>query len=153
MLTSTQFRVLSGVCLLVAVSGCSSSSKASTPTSVRTAPTSTTVVKAVACGGTSTVPDAVVASRAAGLNGTGPIEYTVRQVRVSTSDPTWARFAQVAKPAYRDNFQPAYGLVQCQAGHWTVIDFGTAKVGCPGKGRLPGPVPPAKVRNELQLGC
>ncbi len=99
-------------------------------------------MKAAACGARSTIPAAVLASRT--LNGTGPIEYTVGDVQVPTMDPTWARFAQIAKPEYRKNFQPAYGLVQGQTGHWTVIDFGTAKVGCPSKARLPGPLPPSK---------
>ena len=91
-------------------------------------------------------------SKVVGLNGPGPIDYIVNHVVVSSTDPTWARFNQDAKPGAE--YQPEAGIVHCDADHWTVIDFGTAGVGCPGPERDPSiSVPPAQVRKELQLGC
>ena len=110
--------------------------------------TATTIAADEPCGGVAAVPDAVRASATGGLNGESD-RYEVQDVRVSTSDPTWARFAVVAKVGQETSFQNQTGVVQCTlAGSWNVTDVGSAGVGCDGDD-----APPDAVRSELGLTC
>jgi hypothetical protein len=99
------------------------------------------------CGGVATVPAAVRASSVGGLSGTSA-SYNVTDVRVATSDPTWARFAVVAKAGQEGDFQNGYGVVQCTLLGWAVNDVGSSGVGCDDAG-----APPEAVRSELGLDC
>jgi hypothetical protein len=99
------------------------------------------------CGGVATVPAAVRASSVGGLSGTSA-SYDVTDVRVASSDPTWARFAVVAKAGQEGNFQNGYGVAQCTLLGWAVNDVGSSGVGCDGAG-----APPKALRPELGLDC
>jgi hypothetical protein len=99
------------------------------------------------CGGVAAVEAAVRASPTGGLAGESE-RYDVRDVRVSTSDPTWARFAVVAKAGQETAFQNQTGVVQCTLVGWNVTDVGTAGVGCEG-----ADAPPEAVRTDLGLTC
>jgi hypothetical protein len=73
--------------------------------------------------------------------------YQISAVIVSTVDTTWARFGVGPAPGYESTFQGGYGVAHRIGGTWSVVDMGTAEVGCsPG-----GPPPP--VRASLNLGC
>lgn len=94
------------------------------------------------------MPAAVKASPVAGLN-EGTDQYDVTDVRVASSDRSWAGFSDVPKPGVT-TYQGGYGVAHCQGGAWVVYDTGSAEVGC-GGGTIP-PVPPA-VRADLGLEC
>ena len=111
--------------------------------------TTTTITAAGPCGGAPTVPAAVRASAVAGLN-QNPTQYTVDNVSLARSDPTWGRFDALPAPGQESVYQGGSGIVHCAANAWSVTDFGTAEVGCPG-----GPVapPPDTVRADLGIEC
>lgn len=58
--------------------------------------------------------------------------YTVSKVRISTVSKAWAIASLVPTKAYRNSFQPATIVAVKPAGtrEWTVVDLGTAEVGC-----------------------
>ena len=120
-----------------------------TTTTTRVIATTTTITAAGPCGGAPTVPAAVRASAAAGLN-QNPTQYTVDNVSLARSDPTWGRFDALPAPGQESVCQGGSGIVHCAANAWSVTDFGTAEVGCPG-----GPVapPPDTVRADLGIEC
>jgi len=99
------------------------------------------------CDGAAAVPAAVRASSVGGLSGAAA-SYDVTDVRIATSDPTWARFSVVAKAGQESNFQNQTGVAQCTLLGWAVNDLGSSGVGCDGSG-----APPAAVRSELGLTC
>jgi len=111
------------------------------------APTVSTVAGPQPCDGAAGVADAVRRSPTGGLAGASA-QYDVKDVRVAPSDPTWGRFAVVARSGNAGSFQSAYGVVQCTGFGWLVNDVGTSAVGCAGAG-----APPANVRSELSLAC
>ena len=99
------------------------------------------------CGGAAAVAAAVKSSSVGGLSGSSA-SFDVTDVRLSTSDPTWARFSVVAKAGQESNFQNQDGVVQCTLLGWAVNDVGSSGVGCDGAG-----APPTAVRSELGLSC
>lgn len=111
--------------------------------------TTTTTGAALPCGGAATIPAAVRASPVAGLN-QNPTQYQVQNVSLARSDPTWARFDALPQPGQEGTYQGGSGLAHCDAGVWTVTDFGTAAVGCPGGTVSP---PPSAVGTDLGIDC
>ena len=138
---------------IVSVAACSNddSSSRTDATRATTATTSTeptTTAASAPCGGAATVEAAVRGTSVAGLDQVAD-KFDVKGVQVAASDPTWARFDDVPKPAVVD-FQGGYGVVRCESNGWVAYDVGSAEVGC-GGGTIP-PVPPA-VRSDLGLAC
>ncbi len=86
-------------------------------------------------------------AREQGLN---PSTFTVG-VQLSTVNPDWARFTEVATPANVETFQNIYGFAQQQNDGWHVIAFGSAQVGCPGG--PPSTVVPSDVLAEFGEYC
>jgi hypothetical protein len=68
--------------------------------------------------------------------------YAVTDVRTAGADATWAGAA--LQPT-GDDLDPATVVLHRVAGTWTVVDLGTAQVGC---GTAPAPV-----ATDLGLGC
>jgi hypothetical protein len=130
-------------------SGAERATTTTTTTTTRVIATTTTITAAGPCGGAPTVPAAVRASAVAGLN-QNPTQYTVNNVSLARSDPTWGRFDALPAPGQESVYQGGSGIVHCAANAWAVTDFGTAAVGCPG-----GPVapPPDTVRADLGIQC
>jgi hypothetical protein len=132
--------------------GGSSGAGRATTTTTTIAPvraTTTTITAAGPCGGAPTVPAAVRASAVAGLN-LNSAQYRVENVSLARTDPTWGRFDALPTPGQESVYQGGQGIVHCAADAWSVTDFGTAEVGCPG-----GPVapPPDTVRADLGIEC
>jgi hypothetical protein len=77
-------------------------------------------------------------------------QFNVVGIRVSTVNPRYARASFVAKPKYRNRFQPGYGVAKLNASsRWKAYGVGSSGVGCPGgKG-----VVPKLVRKDLKLHC
>ncbi len=119
-----------------------------TTTTTTPATTTTTSGANLPCGGPATVPEAVRSSAVAGLQ--APAQYQVQNVSVAPSDPTWARFDTLPLAGQESTYQGGSGLAHCTAGAWTVTDFGTAEVGCPGGAVTP---PPSAVRTDLGIDC
>ena len=101
---------------------------------------------AAPCGGAATVPAGVAVSPTGGFK-TTPNAFDVRDVRVATSDPTWARFRATPKAGQEATFKAQSGVVQCTGFGWIVAAVGTG-AGCSGT----NPAPTA-VRSELELDC
>lgn len=120
---------------------------AATPTAPST--TTTTVTGILPCGGVDTLPAAVKVSTVAGLN-QNPDVYQVQNVTVAPSDPSWARFDTLPVPGEEGNYESGSGLAHCFESSWSVTDFGTAGVGCPGGVVAP---PPAAVAADLGISC
>jgi len=131
--------------------GGSAASRATTTTTTRTraVATTTTITAAGPCGGAPTVPAAVRASPVAGLS-QNPTQYRVDNVSLARSDPTWGRFDALPAPGQESVYQGGSGIVHCAAGAWSVTDFGTSEVGCPGGSVAP---PPETVRADLGIEC
>lgn len=72
-------------------------------------------------------------------------DYSVTDVRLADSDPTWAAAQLTPTAAGADVLDPATVVLQQVDGTWQVVDLGTAQVGC-------GLVTPA-VEGELALSC
>ncbi|NAZ83492.1 hypothetical protein GTR02_16875 [Kineococcus sp. R8] len=68
--------------------------------------------------------------------------YTVADVRTAASDAAWAGAAIVPTG---DDLDPATVVLHLVGGVWTVVDLGTAQVGCG--------TAPAVVAVDLGLGC
>ncbi|NIZ89428.1 hypothetical protein [Kineococcus rubinsiae] len=68
--------------------------------------------------------------------------YAVTDVRTAAADPAWAGAA--LEPT-GDDLDPATVVLHLVAGAWTVVDLGTAQVGCG--------TAPAAVAGDLGLGC
>jgi hypothetical protein len=115
----------------------------------RSATSLTTVPSALPCGGTATIPVAVRASTVAGLD-LKPARYMVANVSLARSDATWARFDTLPAAGQEATYQGGSGLAHCDGTTWTVTDFGTAEVGCPGGAVAP---PPPAVRADLGIDC
>jgi hypothetical protein len=151
--------VVVAVALLGAACGGSSSSASSpslhsrhittTSTSTTTTTTTTTDPATLPCGGAPPVPIAVRASPVAGLN-LNPNQYTVANVSLARSDATWARFDTLPAPGQESVYQGGSGIAHCDGTAWSVTDFGTAEVGCPGGTVAP---PPEAVRTDLGIDC
>lgn len=94
-------------------------------------------------GAPAAIPAAVTASPA--VAGVPTADYTVDDVRVATSDPTWAAAELTPTASGADTLDPATVVLQQVGGSWQVVDLGTAQVGC-------GLVTPA-VQGELALLC
>jgi hypothetical protein len=99
------------------------------------------------CDGSAAVAAAVKSSSVGGLSDAADA-YSVSDVRIASTDPTWGRFSTVPNAGQEGTFQNAYGVVHCVSSDWSVTDFGTSEVGCSGTD-----VPPAAVRFELPLPC
>ena len=120
------------------------------PASSTTAPSTTTTTTGILpCGGVDTLPAAVKVSPVAGLN-QNPDQYQVQDVTVARSDTNWARFDTLPVPGQEGNYQGGSGLAHCAESSWSVTDFGTAGVGCPGGVVAP---PPAAVAIDLGISC
>jgi hypothetical protein len=137
--------VTTAACAGSSASSAAHRARATTPTSSAT----TTTGAALPCGGVTTVPAAVRASPVAGLD-QNPTQYQVQNVSLARSDPTWARFDALPQPGQEGVYQGGSGLAHCAAGVWTVTDFGTAAVGCPGGAVAP---PPSAVSADLGIDC
>jgi len=137
--------------MLAACGGGSGGTEATTTSSSSTSTlpaTTTTTVAAAPCGGAGALPPAVQASPVAGINEIPTSSYTV-DVQALTGDGQYAKFALVPTPAAASTLQGGYGVAHCVAGVWTVVDFGSSDVGCPGgTGEVPG-----DVRAALGLEC
>ena len=122
-----------------------------TSTSTTTTSTTTTTIDpaTLPCGGTPPIPLAVRASPVAGLN-LNPTQYTVANVSLARSDATWARFDTLPAPGQESVYQGGSGIAHCDLTAWSVTDFGTAEVGCPGGTVTP---PPEAVRTDLGIDC
>ncbi|HEV2310445.1 MAG TPA: hypothetical protein VGU73_07970 [Acidimicrobiia bacterium] len=120
---------------------------ASTSTTAST--TTTTSAASLPCGGSPTVAPAVRASPVAGLD-LNPTVYQVEDVTTAQSDATWGRFDTLPQAGQEGTYQGGSGLVHCAGGVWTVTDFGTSEVGCPGGAAAP---PPAAVAADLGIDC
>ena len=72
-------------------------------------------------------------------------DYSVTDVRVAGSDPTWAAAQLTPTAAGADVLDPATVVLQQVEGTWQVVDLGTAQVGC-------GLLTPA-LEGELALSC
>jgi len=101
------------------------------------------------CGGPATIAGAVRASAVAGLD-TNPAQYIVANVSLARSDSTWARFDTLPAAGQESTYQGGSGLAHCDGTSWTVTDFGTTEVGCPGGTAAP---PPPAVRADLGIDC
>jgi hypothetical protein len=88
---------------------------------------------------------AVRSSSVAGINSIPPSDYTVADVRTASSDSQWAYFALAPTPPAEMTLQGGYGIAQCAGGSWSVVDFGSADVGCSGV--------PAAILSDFGLGC
>ena len=120
------------------------------PGTTTTAPSTTTTTTGILpCGGVDTLPAAVKVSPVAGLN-QNPDQYQVQNVTVARSDTNWARFDTLPVPGQEGAYQGGSGLAHCAASSWSVTDFGTAGVGCPGGVVAP---PPAAVATDLGISC
>jgi hypothetical protein len=140
--------------LVLAGAACSGSS-GPTATAHRSATTTTlpatttTTAGILPCGGAFTLPAAVKVSPVAGLN-QNPDLYQVQNVTIARSDPNWARFDTLPVPGQEGNYQGGSGLAHCAESSWTVSDFGSAGVGCPGGTVTP---PPSAVAGDLGISC
>ena len=133
-----------------ACSGSSSPTATARRSATTTAPSTTTTTTGILpCGGVDTLPAAVKVSPVAGLN-QNPDVYQVQNVTVARSDPSWARFDTLPASGQEGNYQSGSGLAHCSESAWTVTDFGTAGVGCPGGAVAP---PPAAVAADLGISC
>ena len=148
--------MVTAVALLGAACGGSSSSASNSPphsrpvTTTAASTTTTTVNPAtLPCGGAPPIPIAVRASPVAGLN-LNPTLYTVANVSLARSDATWARFDTLPAPGQESVYQGGSGIAHCDGTSWSVTDFGTAEVGCPGGAVAP---PPEAVRTDLGIDC
>jgi hypothetical protein len=72
-------------------------------------------------------------------------DYSVTDVRLADSDPTWAAAQLTPTAAGADVLDPATVVLRQVDGTWQVVDLGTAQVGC-------GLLTPA-VAGELALSC
>lgn len=132
-----------------ATAGRSTARRVTTTTST-TAPAGTsTSATVMACGGPSLIAAAVKASPAGGLN-QNPDQYEVANVSTAQSDATWARFDTLPAPGQEGTYQGGNGIAHCDGNAWSVTDFGTAEVGCPGGAVTP---PPPAVRSDLGIDC
>jgi hypothetical protein len=84
-------------------------------------------------------------STKAGLNKIA-YQFNVVNIRVSTVNPRFARGNFVAKPKYRNRFQPGYGVAKYSNNRWTALDVGSAFVGC-------SKAVPRAVRADLKIVC
>jgi hypothetical protein len=152
--------VVVAVTLLSAACGGSSSSASNasqhsrrvttTSTSTTSSTTTTTLNPAtLPCGGAPPIALAVRVSPVAGLN-LNPTLYTVANVSLARSDATWARFDTLPAPGQESVYQGGSGIAHCDGTAWSVTDFGTAEVGCPGGAVTP---PPEAVRTDLGIDC
>lgn len=147
----------SALAAMILAAGCSGGSSTTqraattttTSTTTRVVATTTTITAAGPCGGLPTVPAAVRASPVAGLN-LNPTQYNVDNVSLARSDPTWGRFDALPAPGQEGAYQGGFGIVHCAADAWSVTDFGTSEVGCPGGSVAP---PPDAVRADLGIEC
>jgi len=99
-----------------------------------------TTTTSTAPGTTAAITAAVQRSPAtAGVPGTG---YAVTDVRTAATDATWAGAA--LQPT-GDDLDPATVVLHRVRGTWTVVDLGTAQVGCG--------TAPATVVTDLGLDC
>jgi hypothetical protein len=80
----------------------------------------------------SAIARAVRSSPVAGIDKVPARHYRVVNVRISTVSSAWAMASLTPTKAARDNFQPAIVLAIEPAGtrSWTVVDLGSAEVGC-----------------------
>jgi ABC-type glycerol-3-phosphate transport system substrate-binding protein len=143
---------LAAVILAAGCSGAGSGAQrpaTTTSTTTRVVATTTTITAAGPCGGAPTVPAAVRASAVAGLN-QNPTQYNVDNVSLARSDPTWGRFDALPVPGQEGVYQGGFGIVHCANDAWSVTDFGTSEVGCPGGSVAP---PPDTVRVDLGIQC
>ena len=133
-----------------ACSGSSSPTATARRSATTTAPSTTTTTTGILpCGGVDTLPAAVKVSPVAGLN-QNPDVYQVQNVTVARSDPSWARFDTLPASGQEGNYQSGSGLAHCSESAWTVTDFGTTGVGCPGGAVAP---PPGAVAADLGISC
>jgi hypothetical protein len=142
------------VALAFGAAACSGAGAGSTAarvasTSTTASTTTTTSPASLPCDGPSAVPAAVRASPVAGLD-LNPAVYQVEDVSTAQSDATWGRFDTLPQPGQEGTYQGGSGLVHCAGGVWTVTDFGTSEVGCPGGAAAP---PPAAVAADLGIDC
>jgi len=133
-----------------ACSGSSSPTATARRSPITTAPSTTTTTTGILpCGGVDTLPAAVKVSPVAGLN-QNPDVYQVKNVTVARSDPSWARFDTLPVSGQEGNYQSGSGLAHCSESAWSVTDFGSTGVGCPGGAVAP---PPAAVAADLGISC
>ena len=142
------------VALAVGAAACSGAGARSTaarltPTSTTASTTTTTNAASLPCDGPTTIAAAVRTSPVAGLD-LDPTVYQVENVTTAASDPTWGRFDTLPQSGQEGTYPGGSGLVHCAAGTWTVTDFGTAAVGCPGGTAAP---PPPAVAADLGIDC
>jgi hypothetical protein len=83
--------------------------------------------------------------------GIGPTFVDVRNLVLSSADPSWARFNVAPTPgndkSIPGGYQGGFGVAHFDGTRWAVVDFGTANVGCASTEVPPG------VRDTLSLGC
>lgn len=79
--------------------------------------------------------------------GVESFRYEVRNLLLSPSDQTWARFNIAPSQGNEAVFQGQYGVAHFDGTSWTIVAVGISGVGCP-----PTEIPSA-VRQTLQLGC
>jgi hypothetical protein len=142
------------VALMIGAAACSGAGAGSTAariasTSTTASTTTTTDAASLPCDGPTAVPAAVRVSPVAGLD-QNPTVYQVKNVSTAASDATWGRFDTLPEPGQEGTYQGGSGLVHCAGGVWTVTDFGTAEVGCPGGAAAP---PPPAVAADLGIDC
>jgi len=142
------------VALAFGAAACSGAGAGSTAaripsTSTTASTTTTTNAASLPCDGPSAVPAAVRVSPVAGLD-LNPTVYQVENVTTAQSDATWGRFDTLPQAGQEGTYQGGSGLVHCVGGVWTVTDFGTSEVGCPGGAAAP---PPAAVAADLGIDC
>jgi hypothetical protein len=138
------------VAVALVLSGCGDDSSDATPepSSTTSAPTTTT-----APAPSTTFPSVQAeALRQAVIDyeedlGVSTTWYEVRNLLLSSADPNWARFNIGPTVGNESRFQPGFGVAHYDGTRWSVVDLGTADVGC-------APVEvPEPVRQSLQLGC
>jgi hypothetical protein len=142
------------VALAFGAAACSGAGAGSTAarvpsTSTTSSTTTTTSAASLPCDGPSAVAAAVRTSPVAGLD-QDPTVYQVENVTTAESDATWGRFDTLPQPGQEGTYQGGSGLVHCVSGAWTVTDFGTAEVGCPGGPAAP---PPPAVAADFGIDC
>lgn len=136
--------------LSLLLSGCSDDSSGSKPAPSTTTGASTTTGTPVPS--TTFPPAEAEAIRAEVIDyqqnlGIGSSFFDVRNFLLSSADPSWARFNVAPTAGNEGEIESAYGVAHSDGSLWTIVDYGTADVGCARD------AVPEHVRQSLQLGC